>query len=104
MVNPIYVALDFPDLGSAMALASELRDHVGGYKVGLELLWNEGPAAVEAVSELGLPVFVDAKLHDIPNTVHGAARAIGGLGARFVTVHAGGAGTAQFLPLTNFIE
>lgn len=89
-MNPIYLALDFSDLGSAIAMAREVRDHVGGYKVGLELIWRAGPEAVEAVSELGLPVFVDAKLHDIPNTVQAAARSIGRLGARFVTVHAGG--------------
>jgi len=90
MVSPIFAALDFPDLASAMSIATAVREEVGGFKVGLELIWNEGPTAVEAVVALDRPVFVDAKLHDIPNTVFGAARAIGKLAPRFVTVHASG--------------
>ncbi len=87
-MNPVLVALDYADLDRALSMARETRDHVGGYKVGLELLMAEGPRAVAAVSELGLPVFADAKLHDIPNTVAGAARQLAAHGARWVTVHA----------------
>jgi orotidine-5'-phosphate decarboxylase len=90
MVNPILVALDVPSAAGAMGLAKSLALHVGGFKVGLELVMGEGPAVVDQVCGLGLPVFVDAKLHDIPNTVAGAARGLGSHGARWVTVHAAG--------------
>lgn len=90
MVTPVLVALDLPSLQGALDLARRVQPHVGGFKVGLELLMSEGPRAVADVAELGLPVFADAKLHDIPNTVAGAARALGRHGARWVTVHPGG--------------
>lgn len=89
MVNPILVALDFSSLDDAMVLAHRLAPHVGGFKVGLELMMSEGPRAVAAVAETGLPVFADAKLHDIPNTVERAARALARHGARWVTLHPG---------------
>jgi orotidine-5'-phosphate decarboxylase len=92
--NPIIVALDFSDARSAVAMAKRLTPHVGGFKVGLELLMGPGPATVAAVRELGVPVFADAKLHDIPNTVERAARQLGMLGARWVTAHGTG-GTAM---------
>lgn len=90
VTNPILVALDLPTAEAAVRLARSLTPHVGGFKVGLELLMGPGPAVVAAVSELGKPVFCDAKLHDIPNTVEQAARQVGRLGARWLTVHAGG--------------
>lgn len=88
--NPIIVALDVADARTAIDLAKRLASHVGAFKVGLELLSGPGPATIAAVRELGLPVFVDAKLHDIPNTVGRAARNYGQLGARWVTAHAAG--------------
>lgn len=93
--NPVIVALDFPEARSAVAMAKQLAPHVGGFKVGLELLMGPGPATLAAVRELGLPVFADAKLHDIPNTVERAARQLGSLGARWVTAH--GSGGASML-------
>jgi orotidine-5'-phosphate decarboxylase len=93
MVSPVLVALDFSHSDEAKAMARSLAPHVGGFKVGLELLLSEGPDMVSDIAALGLPVFVDAKLHDIPNTVGGAARALGRHGARWVTVHAGGGQT-----------
>ncbi|HZD23437.1 MAG TPA: orotidine-5'-phosphate decarboxylase, partial [Acidimicrobiia bacterium] len=72
------------------AIARPLADEVGGFKLGLEIMSAAGPAAVETVAELGKPVFCDMKLHDIPNTVAGAARRIAAAGARWVTVHASG--------------
>ncbi len=90
MTNRILVALDVPTADEAMSLARRLQPHVHGFKLGLELLMGEGPGIVSRVVDLGSPVFVDAKLHDIPNTVAGAAERIGKLGARWLTVHASG--------------
>lgn len=90
MKNPVLVALDVPDLDRARHLAERLEPHVGGFKVGLELIMNEGPSAVADIAGLGLPVFADVKLHDIPNTVARAAEALARYGARWVTVHASG--------------
>ena len=86
----LVVALDVPTGDEALRLANSLHPHVDGFKVGLELLMGEGPAVVSRVAALGAPVFVDAKLHDIPNTVAGAATRLGSIGARWVTVHASG--------------
>lgn len=88
--NPLIVALDFSEARPAVEMARTLASHVGGFKVGLELLMGPGPATVAAVRELGRPVFVDAKLHDIPNTVRRAAANLGAIGARWVTVHGAG--------------
>jgi orotidine-5'-phosphate decarboxylase len=89
-VSTLVVALDLPDAAEASRVAEQVRPHVGGFKVGLELLMGEGPGVVSRVAKLGAPVFVDAKLHDIPNTVERAAGRLGELGARWVTVHASG--------------
>jgi orotidine-5'-phosphate decarboxylase len=90
VVNPILVALDVSDGDEAVSLATRLAPFVGGFKVGLELLMGEGPGIIGRVGELGAPVFADAKLHDIPNTVAGAARQLARAGARWVTVHSAG--------------
>ena len=90
MVNPVLVALDFPSWDEASEIAQLVARHVGGFKVGLELIMGEGPDVINRSVEMGVPVFVDAKLHDIPNTVGGAARRLGERGARWVTVHASG--------------
>ncbi|MGD2061301.1 MAG: orotidine 5'-phosphate decarboxylase, partial [Acidimicrobiia bacterium] len=87
---PILVALDTPTASEAHHLAADLVPHVAGFKVGLELLMGPGPSLVTELRELGRPIFVDAKLHDIPNTVEAAARRLGMVGARWVTVHASG--------------
>jgi len=89
-VSLLVVALDVPTGEEALRLARAVNPHVDGFKVGLELLMGEGPAIVSRVADLGAPVFVDAKLHDIPNTVAGAAGRLGSIGARWVTVHASG--------------
>ena len=84
------VALDTGDLDRALGLARVLRPWFGIAKVGLELFGAVGPRAVRSLRDEGFEVFVDLKLHDIPNTVGRAARALGTLGARYVTVHAAG--------------
>lgn len=89
-MSRVLVALDVPSLGQAEALASDLLDVVDGFKVGMELLMASGPTAIESISSLGKPVFADAKLHDIPNTVERAAGRIRAAGARWVTAHAAG--------------
>lgn len=89
----LLVALDTPRLTDALALVQRLRDHVGGFKVGLELCSAVGVArVVEAVAAAGGSVFLDLKLHDIPNTVAGAVRAVCSLGpaVRMLTLHTTG--------------
>jgi orotidine-5'-phosphate decarboxylase len=86
----ICVALDFPTWTAAEPFARRIADSVGVLKVGLELFAAEGPGAVRAAAALGRPVFLDLKLHDIPNTVEGAARSAAASGASFLTVHAAG--------------
>ena len=86
----VYLALDTPDLDHAMAWAAAVWDHVGGLKLGLEFIHSNGPAGVERVVALGLPVFLDEKIHDIPKTVAGAVRADCRLSAAIINVHATG--------------
>jgi orotidine-5'-phosphate decarboxylase len=88
-VIPI-VALDYPDSVSALRLVSQLGESCRFYKVGSELFTASGPSIVEAIRGAGCQVFLDLKLHDIPNTVAGAMRRIAELGARLATVHASG--------------
>ena len=84
------VALDVPDAMSARALVGQLGDTCDFYKVGLELFTAEGPSMVEWLRGQGKRVFVDLKLHDIPNTVFAAARSVARHGASLLTVHASG--------------
>jgi orotidine-5'-phosphate decarboxylase len=86
----ICAALDLPDPQSAARLAAQLEGRVGMLKVGLELFTAYGPAAVEAVRRFGLPIFLDLKLHDIPQTVESAARGVAKLSVQMTTVHASG--------------
>ena len=90
MSNPVFVAIDTTDASKAAALAGSLRVLVGGIKLGLEFYTANGPAAVEAVSALGMPVFLDLKLHDIPNTVAGGMKGVARLKPALTTVHASG--------------
>jgi orotidine-5'-phosphate decarboxylase len=86
----LIVALDVPDSKSAMRLVAELEGTCNWFKVGLELFIAAGPAVLEPIIARGHNVFLDLKLHDIPNTVAGAVRSAAGLGVRMLTVHAGG--------------
>ncbi len=88
----LILALDVPDLGAARSLLEKLRGNIGMVKIGLELYTAAGPAAVELARELGCEVFLDLKLHDIPNTVGGAVRSARALGVSMLTVHAAGGG------------
>jgi orotidine-5'-phosphate decarboxylase len=86
----LVLALDFDDLIPALRLARELRPWFGTMKVGLELYSAAGPEAITTLADLGVEVFCDIKLHDIPNTVGRAARVVGALGARYLTLHTAG--------------
>ena len=88
--SPIYVAIDTPDLERAKAIAQRVRRHVGGLKLGLEFFCANGHQGVREMAELGLPVFLDLKLHDIPNTVGKAVQALRPLEPAILTVHAAG--------------
>jgi len=89
-MNPIFVAIDTPDLTCASAIAEAVRGHAGGLKLGLEFFAANGPAGVERIAGLGLPIFLDLKLHDIPNTVAKAIAALAPIAPAILTVHAAG--------------
>jgi orotidine-5'-phosphate decarboxylase len=86
----LIVALDVPTIDSALTLASSLEDQCQWFKVGLELYIAAGPAIVEKLIDRGHSVFLDLKLHDIPNTVAAAVRSAAALGAELLTIHASG--------------
>lgn len=90
LLNPIFVALDTTDPDYAHELAERVRLSVGGLKLGLEFFNACGPEGVRPFLDMGLPVFLDLKYHDIPNTVAGAVRAAASLGVSILNVHAQG--------------
>jgi orotidine-5'-phosphate decarboxylase len=90
MKGPIFVALDTPDLERAKAIAMRVRNHVGGIKLGLEFFAANGRSGVREMAHLDLPIFLDLKLHDIPNTVGKAVQALRELEPAVLTVHAAG--------------
>jgi len=89
-MSPIYVAIDTPDMERAKIIAAKVRHHVGGIKLGLEFFSAHGRAGIREMAALGLPVFLDLKFHDIPNTVGKAIQALRGLEPAILTVHAAG--------------
>ncbi|WP_395622474.1 orotidine-5'-phosphate decarboxylase [Sphingomonas daechungensis] len=89
-MSPVFVAIDTPDLERARTLAESVRGHAGGVKLGLEFFSANGPAGVLAIKDLDLPVFLDLKLHDIPNTVAKAVEALQAIEPAVLTVHAAG--------------
>ena len=88
--NPVYLALDFQRLETAADVARRVKDHIGGLKLGLEFFCAHGHHGVHEIAKIGLPLFLDLKLHDIPNTVAGAMQSIHVLEPAIVTVHASG--------------
>lgn len=90
MSSRIYVAIDTPDLARAKSIAGRVRHHVGGLKLGLEFFAAHGQPGVREIASLGLPIFLDLKLHDIPNTVAKAVQALSPLEPAILTVHASG--------------
>lgn len=89
-MSPIYVAIDTTDLGRAETLARAVAGDAGGIKLGLEFFCANGPAGVARIASAGLPLFLDLKLHDIPNTVAKAVAALAPLQPAILTVHASG--------------
>jgi orotidine-5'-phosphate decarboxylase len=89
-MNPIYVAIDTHDLAQALTLCHSLAPHVGGFKLGLEFFTSCGPEGVQSIAALGKPIFLDLKLHDIPNTVAHAIKAVRRMGVHMCTVHLAG--------------
>jgi len=90
MSSRIFVAIDTPDLARAVALAEKVKGHVGGLKLGLEFFSAHGHHGVRELGAIGLPIFLDLKLHDIPNTVASAIQALHGLEPSILTIHAAG--------------
>ena len=90
MTSPIYVAIDTPDMERARAIAAAVKRHAGGLKLGLEFFCHNGRHGVMELAELGLPLFLDLKLHDIPNTVAKAIQALAPITPAILTVHAAG--------------
>lgn len=90
MKSPIFVAIDTPDLERAKSIATRIRNHVGGIKLGLEFFSANGRHGIKEMAELELPIFLDLKLHDIPNTVAKAVQALRSLEPAILTVHAAG--------------
>lgn len=89
-MSPIFVAIDTRDVHRAAAIARDVRGVAGGMKLGLEFFLANGHEGVLRVAERGMPVFLDLKLHDIPNTVAKAVEAIAPLAPAILTVHAAG--------------
>ena len=86
--SPVFCAIDRADLSGALLLARSLsRQPIGGLKLGLEFVTANGPSGVRSIVDLGLPVFLDLKFHDIPNTIVGAIKAAADLGVSMITLH-----------------
>ena len=90
MKKPIICAIDTPDISKAEELALALKNHVAAVKLGLEFFVANGAAGVKRIAEIGIPIFLDLKFHDIPNTVAKACSAAAELGVWMVNVHASG--------------
>lgn len=91
MTSPIILAVDTREFDTARSWIDATREHVGVYKLGLEFFLTFGAEGVSAIkNEFGVDIFLDLKLHDIPNTVSSAATAISAINPRFLTVHASG--------------
>jgi orotidine-5'-phosphate decarboxylase len=90
MHNPIICAIDTENLDFACKLARQLKDYVGAVKLGLEFFVANGASGVKKISDIGVPIFLDLKFHDIPNTVSAAVRAACKLDIFMLTVHIAG--------------
>jgi len=89
-VNPVFLAVDTPDVAAGLALATRVAPHIGGIKLGLEFYLAHGADGFNRFRALGLDLFLDLKLHDIPNTVAGAVSSVAALAPTYLTIHASG--------------
>jgi len=89
-VNPIFCAVDTSDLWKAKKLVDAIKGDVGGLKLGLEFFMAHGAAGYQTIAASGAPIFLDVKLHDIPNTVAGAVSSLVPLRPTYITLHASG--------------
>jgi orotidine-5'-phosphate decarboxylase len=89
-LDSLIVALDFPSAEAAMDLVDRLQGTCRWFKVGMELYYAAGNSVIESLRDRSFEVFLDLKLHDIPNTVAGAVRSVANVGASLLTIHAGG--------------
>ena len=101
--NPVYCAIDVSDLGTAQNLALQLSGKVGGLKIGMEFFYAHGQTGYELLSQQGQNIFLDLKLHDIPNTVAQAIQAAADLGVWMSNVHASG-GTRMMSAAKQAVE
>ncbi len=85
--NKIFCALDFSELDETIQFTNKIKNHIGGIKVGLEFFCKNGPDGVKRLKEFGLPIFLDLKLHDIPNTVARAFKNLIDLSPEYLTIH-----------------
>ena len=88
--NPIFCAIDTSNLETATNLVSQIKPHIGGIKLGLEFFTSCGISGCHTMKEFDLPMFIDLKLHDIPNTVASALRGIFSLEPEYTTLHISG--------------
>ncbi len=88
--NRVLCAIDTDDVALASQLSQNLKDHVGGFKVGLEFFTSNGPGGLQMVQRQGLPILLDLKFYDIPNTVAGAVRSATRHRIEMLTLHTGG--------------
>lgn len=84
------VALDFPSVNEALQLVDKLAGYKPYLKIGMQLFYLSGPQLIYQLKERGFPIFLDLKLHDIPNTVKGAAQSLSSLGVDIFNVHCAG--------------
>jgi len=89
-MNPVYCAVDTSDLWKAKKLVDAIKGEVGGLKLGLEFFMAHGAAGYQTIAGSGAPIFLDVKLHDIPNTVAGAVSSLVPLSPAYITIHASG--------------
>ena len=97
----IFCALDFSELDQTIQFTNKIKNHIGGIKIGLEFFCKNGPAGVEKLKKFGLPIFLDLKLHDIPNTVAKAFKNLINLSPDYLTVHLSG-GTRMINELIKY--
>ena len=102
--NKLALALDVDDLVVGVRLARELKSYFAVLKIGLELYSAAGPEVIGTFQQLGYKIFLDLKLHDIPNTVHRASKVLGSLGVNYLTLHTSGGSEMMSAGVEGLLE